>query len=194
MHMRHAALLALATIATCARSGANLLLTDDLPARNGSTTESPVHSFACDVAFNSDDVFLGASYMYSFWNSPGIAAVVRGYGRPYEKDVLVPAGPGVYYHLHERRYGVGFGVDFRYDTGQLFELFATLLIDYSWADYAGTLRTSDEWVFPTMNAGLAIPLSLSDSFGMAVRGAYQYSAFDTISRHRAYVSLVFSLY
>jgi len=156
----------------------------------------PAHSLSFDVPFTDDDVFLGATYSYTIATSPGIALAIEGWGRPYAKAVLVQEGEALYYRYQENRFGVGAGVDISYDTGEFFSLFATGLIEYSWALYAGTDRTPGETVFPVVRAGVAINFG-SPEEGSLLPGArlgYQYSHFDYTPRHRIYVALTLLLF
>lgn len=156
----------------------------------------PAHSLSFDVPFTDDDLFLGATYGYTLATSPGIALTVEGWGRPYAKAVLVKEGEGLYYRYQENRFGVGTGVDVFYDTGEFFTLFATGLIEYSWALYAGTDTTPAETVFPVVRTGVAIYFG-SPHDGSLLPGArlgYQYSHFDYTARHWVYVALTMLLF
>ena len=156
----------------------------------------PAHSISLDVPFTDDDVFIGATYSYTVATSPMVALALEGWGRPYAKAVLVEEHEREYYRYQENRFGVGTGVDVSYDTGEFFSLFATALIEYSWALYAGTEKTPGETVFPVIRAGVAIPFGspLDGSLLPGARLGYQYSHFDYTARHRIYVAFTLLLY
>ena len=151
--------------------------------------QSRRHAILTEATANADDLYLGASYAYTFLPRLGLAAGGSFAMRPYRDWVRERLRPHVYMQMHEIRYVIGLELSDELAVGGPFSLYTTFGAAYTGADYEGTTRTPDQGWTPILDAGFALNFPVHLTHFWVVRVGYRYTELRADENGWMYVAL-----
>lgn len=146
------------------------------------------HLATLDAAFGGDDILLGATYRFIFYQPTSTGLFVTGMGRAEEVKVQTQIRPNFLIQTEEMRYLVGGGIE------QLFILDPNVGIMlqggavYTGADFAGSSLTPEDKVTFLGRAALSFRVGRPDKVRFALRVGYQYVDLITSGPHYLYLA------
>ena len=148
----------------------------------------PSSGFSLQTSFNHEDVSVGFDWGILNEKKNGYFFMTFE-SRPYKKRVLIKDNSGTWYQFSEYRYFIGLGGElYKMFKGSNAGAFIQLSGGYSWANYAGTKRTTEDGftLVPRTGFLLRFPGEKTD-VNLKLGYGYFNPMHNSISSHRVYV-------
>jgi len=149
---------------------------------------TPRHLGTIDIAFGEEDILLGATYRFIFYQPTSTGLFVTGMGRAEYVKVQTQIRPNFLIQSEEMRYLVGGGIDQLFILNPIVGIMLQGGVVYTGADFTGSSLTPEDKVTILGRAALAFRFGRSDKIQFAFHVGYQYVDLITSGPHYLYLS------